>query len=146
MGLADGTTFEVFLEGAGFPDPEAEEAARTEEEADRVVEADPPPVAEAEEPRGGGQERGRAEGASTSRPSSRPWPQLSRPPQRRATPPPPPLPAAVGGGACGLTPMKLLHLRFVCGVATDVEVPPIWREVAQAPTKGAALSILHSRH
>ena len=39
--------------------------------------------------------------------------------------------------------MKLLHLRFVCGVATDAEVPPIWREVVQAPTKGAALSILN---
>ena len=39
--------------------------------------------------------------------------------------------------------MKLLHLRFVCGVATDVEVPPIWQEVVQAPTKGASLSILN---
>ena len=39
--------------------------------------------------------------------------------------------------------MKILHLRFVCGVATDAEVLPIWREVAQAPTKGAALSILN---
>ena len=52
-------------------------------------------------------------------------------------------PAAIGGGARGLTPMKLLHLRFVCGVATDAEVPPIWREVAHALTKGAALSILN---
>ena len=40
-------------------------------------------------------------------------------------------------------PMKLLHLRFVCGVAIDAEVPPIWHKVAQAPTKGAALSILN---
>ena len=39
--------------------------------------------------------------------------------------------------------MKLLHLRFVCGVATNAEVPPIWQEVAQAPTKGASLSILN---
>ena len=42
-----------------------------------------------------------------------------------------------------LTPMKLLRLRFVCGMAMDAEVPPIWREIAQAPTKGAALSILN---
>ena len=39
--------------------------------------------------------------------------------------------------------MKLLHLRFVCGVTTDAEVPVIWREVVQAPTKGASLSILN---
>ena len=39
--------------------------------------------------------------------------------------------------------MKLLYLRFVCGVATDAEVSPIWREVAQAPTKDASLSILN---
>ena len=39
-------------------------------------------------------------------------------------------PAAIGGGARGLTPMKLLHLRFVCGVATDAEVLPIWSKVA----------------
>ena len=39
--------------------------------------------------------------------------------------------------------MNLLHLRFVYGVATDTEVPPIWREVVQAPTKGASLSILN---
>ena len=52
-------------------------------------------------------------------------------------------PSAVRGGECGLTPVKLLHLRFVCGVATDAEVPPIWRKVAQAPTKGAVLSILN---
>ena len=55
----------------------------------------------------------------------------------------PPPPAAVGGRARGLTPMKLLHLRFVFGVATDAEVPPIWREVAQEPTKDATLSILN---
>ena len=54
-----------------------------------------------------------------------------------------PLPAASGGGARGLTPMKILHIRFVCGVATDAEVPVIWQEVAQAPTKGASLSILN---
>ena len=62
--------------------------------------------------------------------------------QGYAASPQPPA-AASGGGARGLTPMKLLHLRFVCGVATDAEVPPIWREVAQAPTKGASLSILN---
>ena len=39
--------------------------------------------------------------------------------------------------------MNLLHLSFVWGVDMDAEVLPIWREVAQAPTKGAALSILN---
>ena len=39
--------------------------------------------------------------------------------------------------------MNLLHLCFVCGVATDTEVLPIWREVAQAPTKGAPLFIFN---
>ena len=78
-GLADGTAFEVLLEGAEFPDPEAEEAARTEEAADRVEEADPPPEVEAADPQGEGQERRWAEGASTSRPSSRPRPRPSRP-------------------------------------------------------------------
>ena len=38
---------------------------------------------------------------------------------------PQPLAAASGGGARGLTPMKLLHLRFVCSVATDAEIPVI---------------------
>ena len=53
----------------------------------------------------------------------------------------PQLPAAAsGGGAHGLTPMKPLHLRFVCGVATDAEVPPIWQEFVQVPTKGTSLS------
>ena len=36
-GLADGMAFEVLLEGEEFQDPEAEEAARAEDEAD------PPP-------------------------------------------------------------------------------------------------------
>ena len=39
--------------------------------------------------------------------------------------------------------MKHIHICFVCRVATDAEVPPIWREVAQALMKGAALSILN---
>ena len=56
--------------------------------------------------------------------------------------PPQPLAAASGGGARGLTPMKLLHLHFVCGVATYAEIPLICREVAQAPTKGTSFSIL----
>ena len=81
--MANGTAFEVFLEGAEFPDPEAEEAALTEEEADRVEEA------EAEDPRGEVRERRREEGASTSRPSLRTRPRPSRPPQRRATTPTP---------------------------------------------------------
>ena len=34
-----------------------------------------------------------------------------------------------------ITPLKWLKLRFVCRVATDVEVPEIWGEVAAAPTK-----------
>ena len=39
--------------------------------------------------------------------------------------------------------MKLLHLRFVYGAATDAEVSLIWCEVEQAPTKGASLSIFN---
>ena len=73
--------------GTEFRDPETEEMARAEEEADRVEEADPPPEAEAEGPRGESQERRRAEGVSTSRPSLRPRPWPSQSPQRRATPP-----------------------------------------------------------
>ena len=39
-------------------------------------------------------------------------------------------------------PMKLLHLRFTCGVATDAEIPRICLEVCWAPTKAAALMVL----
>ena len=41
-----------------------------------------------------------------------------------------------------LSPLKLLHLRFICGVETDAEIPWIWIEVFQAPTKADALSVL----
>ena len=41
-----------------------------------------------------------------------------------------------------LYPLKLLHLRFICGVAMDAEIPRIWLEVCRAPTKAAALAVL----
>ena len=50
--------------------------------------------------------------------------------------------AAAAPSALVLSPLKLLHLRFICGVATDAEVPHIWLEVCQAPTKAVALAVL----
>ena len=41
-----------------------------------------------------------------------------------------------------LSPLKLMHLCFICGVATDAEIPRIWIEVCRAPTKAAALAVL----
>ena len=41
-----------------------------------------------------------------------------------------------------LSPLKWLHLRFICGVGTATEIPRIWLEVCQAPTKAAAMSVL----
>ena len=41
-----------------------------------------------------------------------------------------------------LSPLKLLHLNFIYGVATDAKTPRIWLEVCQAPTKSAALTVL----
>ena len=42
----------------------------------------------------------------------------------------------------GLSPLKQLHLRFNCGIATDAEILWIWIEVCRAPTKAAALAVL----
>ena len=41
-----------------------------------------------------------------------------------------------------LSPLKRLHLHFICGVATDSKIPRIWLEVGQATTKAAALAVL----
>ena len=41
-----------------------------------------------------------------------------------------------------LSLLKLLHLRFICGLATDAEIPRIWIEVCRAPTKAATLVVL----
>ena len=41
-----------------------------------------------------------------------------------------------------LSPLKLLHLRFIYGAATDYEIPRIWLEVFRAPTKSVALVVL----
>ena len=41
-----------------------------------------------------------------------------------------------------LSLLKLLHLRFICGVAMDADIPRIWVEVCWAPTKAAALAVL----
>ena len=41
-----------------------------------------------------------------------------------------------------LSPLKLLHLRMVCGVATDQDIPGIWEEVGAASNKQAGLAML----
>ena len=41
-----------------------------------------------------------------------------------------------------IPPLKWMHLCFVCGVATDAEVPAIWEEVVDAPTKQEGLAVL----
>ena len=41
-----------------------------------------------------------------------------------------------------LSQLKLLHLRMICGVATNDGIPSIWREVAAAPNKQSGLAIL----
>ena len=39
--------------------------------------------------------------------------------------------------------MSLLHLRFVCGVAADVDLPPIWEPVARGRGKMDRLATLN---
>ena len=41
-----------------------------------------------------------------------------------------------------LSLMKLIHLRFICRVATNADIPRIWMEVCWAPTKAAGLAVL----
>ena len=41
-----------------------------------------------------------------------------------------------------LSPLKLLHLFCICGLATDADTHQIWMEVCRAPTKAAALAVL----
>ena len=41
-----------------------------------------------------------------------------------------------------MSDLKKLHLRFVCGVATDAGIPPIWAEVQAASTKQSGFSLL----
>ena len=50
--------------------------------------------------------------------------------------------AAAAPSARVLSPLNLLHLRFICGVATDTDIPQIWLEVCRAPTKATALAVL----
>ena len=50
--------------------------------------------------------------------------------------------AATAPSARVLSPLKLLRLQFICGVATDTKVPRIWLEVCRASTKAAALAVL----
>ena len=38
--------------------------------------------------------------------------------------------------------LKRLHLRFICRVAMDTEIPRIWMEVCRAPTKASDLAVL----
>ena len=49
---------------------------------------------------------------------------------------------ATAASVCVLSPLKRLHLKFICGVATDAKTPHIWLEVCRAPTKAAALAVL----
>ena len=42
-----------------------------------------------------------------------------------------------------LSPLKLLHLRFICRLATDAEIPRICLEVCPEHTKVAALLVLY---
>ena len=42
--------------------------------------------------------------------------------------------AATAPSARVLSLLKLLHLRFICGVATDAKIPRVWLEVCKAPT------------
>ena len=39
--------------------------------------------------------------------------------------------------------LSLLHLRFACGVAVDVDLPPIWEEVARVRVKMEGLATLN---
>ena len=38
---------------------------------------------------------------------------------------------ALAGPTGKVATLSLLHLRFVCGVAADVDLPPIWELVAR---------------
>ena len=51
--------------------------------------------------------------------------------------------AATAPAARVLSPMKLLHLHFICRVSTNAEITRIWLEVFRAPTKAAALEVLY---
>ena len=41
-----------------------------------------------------------------------------------------------------LSPLKLLHLRMICGVATENGILSIWGEVGTAPNKKSGLAML----
>ena len=41
-----------------------------------------------------------------------------------------------------LSPLKILHLRMICGVATNADISDIWIEVAGATTKQVGLALL----
>ena len=38
--------------------------------------------------------------------------------------------------------LKLLHLCFIYGVATDADIPRMWLDVFRAPTKATTLAVL----
>ena len=50
--------------------------------------------------------------------------------------------AGVGPPQAPLSDLKLLHLRMICGVATNSGIPSIWGEVAAAPNKQSGLAML----
>ena len=41
-----------------------------------------------------------------------------------------------------LSPLKLIHLRFIFWVARNAKTPQIWLEVCRAPTKADAMAVL----
>ena len=41
-----------------------------------------------------------------------------------------------------LSALKILHLRFLCGVSSDEEIPDIWKEVHASPSYQAGLDLL----
>ena len=54
------------------------------------------------------------------------------------------LPSPVPSGTTGkVATLSLLHLRFLCGVAADVDLPPIWESVARGRGKMDGLATLN---
>ena len=54
------------------------------------------------------------------------------------------LPSPAPSGLMGkVATLSLLHIRFACGVAADVDLPPIWKLVAQLRGKMDGLATLN---
>ena len=50
---------------------------------------------------------------------------------------------ALSGPTGKVATLSLLHLRFVCGVAADVDLPPIWESVVRGQDKMDGLATLN---